>query len=137
MQIAILILASVLGLLVLFRLLYAGTQQGGARAGRERRTGFADGNPFHAVSILTADGHCAAVGSLKVQRFLSDEAPGLPLEACAVEDCQCRYLHHADRRSGARDRRLRLADDASARDVWHQRERRVSRGRRQEDLQPA
>lgn len=137
MQIAILILALVLVGLVLSRLVFPVSSETETRAGRERRTGFTDGNPFHAVSIMPAEGHCAAVGSLQVQRFLSDEAPSLPLEGCGSPDCQCRYVHHTDRRGGARDRRLGPAEDVAALEFWRQRDRRDSPGRRQRDLQTA
>jgi hypothetical protein len=137
MQMAILILALVLAGLFLSRLLFPFTSDTSTRTGRERRTDFMEGNPFHAVSILPADEHCEAVGYLKVQRFLSEEAPGLPLEGCGSSDCQCRYVHYADRRGGARDRRLGPAEDAAALEFWRRRDRRGSTGRRQDDLQPA
>lgn len=40
---------------------------------------------------------------LETQRFLSSEAPLLPLAGCTETSCQCRYVHYADRRD--RDRR--------------------------------
>jgi len=40
---------------------------------------------------------------LETRRFLSSEAPLLPLAGCTVESCQCRYVHYEDRRE--RDRR--------------------------------
>jgi hypothetical protein len=137
MQIAILSLAVVLAVLLLSRLLFP--VAGGARTStaRERRTGFTAGNPFHAVSIQPSDEHCQAVGSLQVQRFLSEEAPSLPLADCAAADCRCRYVHHTDRRGGARDRRLGPSNDADALEFWRQRDRRASTGRRQGDLQLA
>ena len=138
MQIAILILALVLAGLVLSRMLFPVSDDTlRTRDGRDRRTDFTEGNPFHAVSILPSEEHCAAVGSMKVQRFLSEEAPSLPLEECGAADCQCRYVHHTDRRDGARDRRLGPAEDVDAFEFWRQRDRRGSTGRRQGDLRPA
>lgn len=139
MQIAILIVALVLAVLVLSRLLFpvARESRPGDDEGRERRTGFNAGSPFHAVSIQPADGHCAAVQTLQVERFLSEEAPSLPLEECGAEDCRCRYIHHTDRRGGARDRRLGPAVDEDSFEFWSQRDRRNSLGRRQADLQLA
>jgi hypothetical protein len=40
---------------------------------------------------------------LETRRFLSSEAPLLPLAGCTEKTCQCRYVHYADRRE--RDRR--------------------------------
>ena len=137
MQIAILIVALVLGVLVLARLLFpvSGTTRNNSE--RERRAGFADGGPFHAVSIIPAEGCCSAVNSIKVQRFLSEEAPGLPLADCAAEDCRCKYIHHADRRSDARDRRLGPTENPDELEFWSMRNRRATFGRRQGDLQAA
>ncbi len=60
-------------------------------------------NPWHAVSILSTDDGCEAVRSLRRVRFLSREAPRLPLPPCAnPAGCQCAYKHHADRRAGPR-----------------------------------
>ena len=41
-------------------------------------------------------------------RYLSREAPILPLPTCNSKGCACRYLHHDDRRSGE-DRRYAIA----------------------------
>ena len=49
-----------------------------------RATGGAS-NPYHAVSIHPPTGGCSAVQEIKAMRFLSDEAPGLPLEGlCGI-----------------------------------------------------
>jgi hypothetical protein len=62
-------------------------------------------SPYHAVSI---DHHalnaCAAVRALNGRVFLSDAAPGLPVEGCTVITCRCRYQHHEDRRRDDRRR---------------------------------
>ena len=137
MQIAILSFAVVLAVLVLSRLLFPVAGEARTTTGRERRTGFTAGNPFHAVSIEPSDGHCQAVDSLQIQRFLSEEAPSLPLDGCVAADCRCRYVHHTDRRGGARDRRLGPAEDADEFEFWSQRDRRLSSGRRNGDLQLA
>lgn len=66
----------------------------------------APGNPnkYHAVSIVRSLEACAPSVHLSGKRFLSSEAPALPLPGCAVRSCRCRYVHHADRR--ADDRRF-------------------------------
>ena len=98
----------------------------------DRRAGSRSGNPFHAVSIHPPAGGCQAAQEIKGARFLSDEAPGLPLEGCTAEHCQCRYAHHVDRRRGNGDRRLAfgLGHDMS---VSEETERRTSTGRRGSD----
>ena len=136
MQMAILIAAMTLGTLVFFRLRLARTS---SRAGRklDRRTGFGESNPFHAVSIQVAEQACSAAQAMSLQRFLSDEAPGLPLRDCGAADCSCKYIHHGDRRGGARDRRLGASEHSDESEFWSLRERRIAMGRRQRDLQTA
>ncbi len=58
-------------------------------------------NPWHAVSIQGGDGgRCEAARSLAGRRFLSSEAPALPLPDCdRPETCRCRYRKHGDRRT--------------------------------------
>jgi hypothetical protein len=63
---------------------------------------------FHAVTVVAGANACAQAKALKDVRLLSLEAPRLPLVGCTrSEDCQCKYQHHADRRSGARRSGLR------------------------------
>ena len=60
-------------------------------------------NPWQAVEIVPDFyGACAASRSLREKRFLNDEAPPLPLPGCTSSECNCRYKHFADRRSGPR-----------------------------------
>ena len=59
---------------------------------------------FHAVSIKVPKTACAAAKALTGERFLSTEAPTLPLPGCDAPDCNCCFVHHKDRRSG-KDRR--------------------------------
>lgn len=63
---------------------------------------------YHAVSIKVTGMACAAAKDLTGQRFLSTEAPRLPLPGCTATDCNCRFVHHKDRRSG-KDRRSPFA----------------------------
>jgi len=134
MQTAILIVALVLALIAVSRMLFPIADTTDTTPGRDRRSGFGAVDAFHAVSIEPAEGCCAAVEAIRVQRFLSEEAPALPLAECASSDCQCRYVHHADRRSGARDRRLSPPEHPDEIEFWSQRDRRGSEGRRQGDL---
>ena len=59
-------------------------------------------NLFHAVSIITGPKACDAAKGREGYRFLSREAPRLPLKDCTCAECSCRYVHHADRRVYAR-----------------------------------
>jgi hypothetical protein len=71
----------------------------------DRRSSVGADNPFHAVSVHPSAISCLAAETIKGQRFLSEQAPALPLEACTVTSCNCRYVHHVDRRRGNGDRR--------------------------------
>ena len=59
-------------------------------------------NAFHAVTIAPGPRACAAALDLQGQRFLSRDAPPLPLKKCASGSCTCRYEHYDDRRHGPR-----------------------------------
>jgi hypothetical protein len=59
---------------------------------------------YHAVSIKITGSACRAARELTGQRFLSTEAPALPLPDCTMAECHCRFVHHKDRRTG-KDRR--------------------------------
>jgi hypothetical protein len=86
-------------------------------------------NPWHAVSVVPSDGACTKARSLSRQRFLSNEAPPLPLQSCDARTCRCHYRHHEDRR-----RLLRRASDGpsigSRRGNWQGNERRAGHDRR-------
>jgi hypothetical protein len=64
-------------------------------------------NPYPAVSVRSSS-QCDAQRAIKGQRFLGGEAPALPLEGCTASICDCRYVHHVDRRTGNLDRRIFL-----------------------------
>ena len=89
-------------------------------------------NLWHAVSIVATNASCHMARALATTRFLSREAPPLPLPECgAGNSCPCTYKHHADRRAHPRRaeevtgiRRPRLGPD----------ERRRDRGRRSSDF---
>jgi hypothetical protein len=54
---------------------------------------------WHAVSIKPGASACNAAVSGKSQRWLSRNAPMLPLQGCTQPDaCSCTYAHHDDRR---------------------------------------
>ena len=60
-------------------------------------------SPFHAVEIRCTKDGCAAAQAVRGERFLSAEAPLLPLPQCDRQAaCDCSYRHHEDRRRGPR-----------------------------------
>jgi hypothetical protein len=86
---------------------------------------------FHAVTIAAGPRACAAARQLRGQRFLSRDAPPLPLKDCSCLNCECRYEHYDDRRqTGRRARDLGVSIDGYTED-----EKRGSakRGRRKSD----
>jgi hypothetical protein len=87
--------------------------------------------PWHAVSVVTGRWGCEAAQCLRNVRFLSADAPPLPLAQCASrESCSCSYKHHRDRRGQPR-RRDELLGMRRAGYVAN--ERRMERGRRWDD----
>jgi hypothetical protein len=58
---------------------------------------------WHAVSILPKGACCEAALAIRTTRFLSAQAPRLPLAQCTTpKSCTCAYKHHADRRGQPR-----------------------------------
>jgi len=45
---------------------------------------------------------CQAARDILGKRFLSDQVPSLPLDACDARDCQCSYELLEDRRTNSR-----------------------------------
>jgi hypothetical protein len=86
-------------------------------------------NPWHAVSIVPQARACRLARSFADVRFLSRDAPNLPLADCTVRPCTCHYRHFQDRRTSLR----RDSELVGSRLGWAGHERRVSRGRRSTD----
>lgn len=86
---------------------------------------------YHAVAIVPGRNACAEACALRDRRFLSREAPVLPLPGCNVSPCECRYEHHDDRRKGLR-RARDLAVSIDGHDGVDQRDS-SKRGRRKSD----
>ena len=103
----------------------------GSKASRAASS--AGAHRWHAVAIRPKGASCEASHACRAARFLSTEAPRLPLAECTKSDtCTCVYKHHLDRRVGARRqeegggiRRTNKADQ----------ERRKERDRRKSDLE--
>jgi hypothetical protein len=66
------------------------------------------GKQFPATAIESKGITCPAVRDLIDIRMLDeiDALPNLPVIGCAMEHCNCRYVHYADRRDRGRDRRI-------------------------------
>jgi hypothetical protein len=86
-------------------------------------------NKWHAVSIALCPRACGAARKYVGVRFLSKDAPVLPLPDCRAPRCTCRFRHHEDRRSSLR----RAADIIASGAYWAGQERRRSQGRRVND----
>jgi len=86
-------------------------------------------NPWHAVAIIPCAHACPTAKGASNVRYLSREAPTLPLAGCTARKCTCRYRHFQDRRSSPR----RDSDLIGPRMGWPGRERRVASGRRGTD----
>ena len=74
------------------------------RERQDRRRIGQESSAYHAVSIRLGRTACRAAAELEGQRFLSASAPRLPLADCDAAECDCRFVHHEDRRCGT-DRR--------------------------------
>jgi hypothetical protein len=55
-------------------------------------------SPFHGVTLKPCLEPCEAVQAIVGQRFLSQQAPALPLAGCDQKRCDCTYKHFGDRR---------------------------------------
>ncbi len=79
-----------------------------SRITRTPRDADASGNRYHAVSVHSPDAPESAASyaaqTLRGKRFLSSDAPALPLAGCDSTECNCHYVHYDDRRIGV-DRR--------------------------------
>lgn len=53
---------------------------------------------YHAVEVRPGRRPCKAVQDLGNVRFLSDQAPSLPVPGCMAATCTCSFIHHDDRR---------------------------------------
>jgi hypothetical protein len=87
---------------------------------------------WHAVAVVLQTTSCAAAAMCRNTRFLSKDAPRLPLANCEHPDqCRCKFKHYEDRRGGG----VRRATDAGVGSGGEKpvRERRETRGRRERD----
>lgn len=76
------------------------------------RHGAAAPTLYHAVTISPCRGACSRARALWNIRYLSKEAPRLPLSGCDARPCHCRYLHYDDRRTEERRSPFGIARNA-------------------------
>jgi hypothetical protein len=103
-----------------------------SRPSGERSSGTGGSSSWHAVSIITTNSSCYTARALRAIRFLSHEAPRLPLPQCSAGgSCPCAYKHYDDRR-----RQPRRAEELTGlrRPNPLKTERRQQRGRRSSDF---
>jgi hypothetical protein len=84
---------------------------------------------WHAVGIVPTARSCDAARACRDRRYLSAEAPALPLKGCDAVRCECRYGHFDDRRRGPR----RGEEKGGIPHKATQADRRERRGRRATD----
>lgn len=105
-------LAQFLGVAALVALIVLGWQW----RERKRSTVIAElaraGGPYHCVALKPRAGCCPAVRKAAGTRYLSRQAPPLPLPNCTAASCRCTYLHFDDRRDS--DRRMPFAPRRSS-----------------------
>jgi hypothetical protein len=116
----------------------SGTPGGSSKvaATKNGKTAVAPRSPWRATSIVHDAKACNAVKAIGGRRFLDTEkqVPKLPLPECDVERCNCKYVHHEDRRDVSEDRRSPNALHAELYDRSGQVNRRErKRGRRKTD----
>lgn len=91
-------------------------------------------NPFHCVEIHHQAECCAAIKEVQGKRFLSNEAPSLPIECCDHPHCDCDYIHHEDRRVHIRRVDIGLQHDMHGQGKEEREKREIKRlGRRETD----
>ncbi|MCZ4305088.1 hypothetical protein O4G98_10100 [Zoogloeaceae bacterium G21618-S1] len=88
-------------------------------------------HPYHCVTINSGQGACRTAQTLKGIRFLSAEAPLLPLASCDTTRCRCTFSHYKDRRRG--DRRNPYRPESHMHIARGLDDRRNRRGRRTTD----
>lgn len=87
-------------------------------------------HPFHCVETHSSKNACSSIKKLQGTRFLSAEAPVLPLPDCNEAHCHCDYIHHEDRRTYTRRTELGIQHDMYGQNGELERR---GNGRRKED----
>lgn len=97
-------------------------------------TKHAQNDAFHCVEPHHHAHCCDAVKALHGKRFLSAEAPSLPVQGCNQAHCHCDYIHHSDRRIEVRRNDVGIQHDMYGQngEVEHRDEK--HQGRRKTDM---
>ncbi len=90
-------------------------------------------HPYHCVACKCGEEDCAGVAGLKDKLFLVGDDHRLPVPECTAVRCRCRYVHYPDRRGSEDDRRASFGLEQEMYKFNHDRDRRLSLGRRAED----
>lgn len=110
---------------------YFGTLSSNGRRAKSHTT---PDHRFHCVSIVNKGDCCEQVNTLTGKRFLSKEAPAIPMEECTMAHCECRYQHFEDRRQSSNERRVDYGVTRELFGVFGEQNRRDrSKGRRTTD----
>lgn len=99
----------------------------------KRRAPSVQPNPYQSVSVMSSRVACTAVGKINNQRFLTADAPLLPLAGCSAKECNCKYVHHSDRRDKSNDRRTHYSLETQLYAQGDRPDRRANPGRRSSD----
>ena len=104
------------------------------KARPDRRVSNDTSGKYHAVGIKFPSYACDAAKALAGKRFLSTEAPPIPLPECDGRECECTFLHFKDRRTG-KDRRSPFTPAGFGTGTGkYETERRVGKDRRGGDI---
>jgi hypothetical protein len=125
------LLLLVVGLLVAWLIYRQGLDRPATRQDR-RISAPGKSSDYHTVSIKPGAYACSEASDIAGQRFLATEAPEIPLPGCTSSNCECRFVHHNDRRSG-KDRRSPFTSGGIAATTGRFREERRKGSERRDD----
>ncbi len=94
-------------------------------------------SPYHCVEVRAGMAACDPVLKLGGTRFLSAEAPVLPVQGCTSARCACSYVHHDDRRETMRRNPYGHWSNMPLGEGGERRSRRDRRRSREQPLRPS
>lgn len=134
----VILLALMVALFVKFRSGSTGPTKTAKKAKTKKTASSSEGTAaasrtFTAVTIAPGLDACEAVLSFEGARFLSGDAPLLPLAVCSSSACTCKYMHYEDRRDLNEERRQLFSMRTELHASSGEEERRLRAGRRGPD----
>ncbi len=93
------------------------------------------GSGYRAISVKCGSDACEQALALGKRRFLLGQLQTFPLPGCTSADCQCKFVHHPDRRDGDGDQRAPAGLSSQLYTASGKSERRSRGGRRETDLE--